>query len=249
MDSILSHDVGTSPLGRIAPAMGFVRSAERWAIRNSSLVMTITPRMADHVRQIAPGKSLAVVPDIPLPNPEGGPDPDRVRSQLPADLIDGRKLIVYTGSSANYQGLDLLISAIPKVTDRYPNTAFLVIGGESSDLCRLRQQSEKMGIVNNPLFLGKKPPEEIPHFLSLADILVSPRRSGMNPPAKIYTYMQCGKPMVVTDIPAHTAVLSQETAILTQTGADEFAEGIIWALAHPEEARRGPPRPVNWSVR
>lgn len=235
MDSVLSHDVGSSVLGKLRPAMAFVRSAERWAIRNSDLVLTITPAMADHVKSIDPTKKIAVVPDIPQPLPEGGLKPEYAREQLPIGFAEEKQIIIYTGSTAEYQGLDLLISAMPQVNARYRSTVLLVVGGEDSDIHRLQQQALQLG-VHNLAFLGKRPPEDIPHFLDMADVLVSPRRNGVNPPAKLYTYMQSGKPIVATNIPAHTAILNNSTAILTPTTVDGFAEGIIHALTHPCES-------------
>jgi glycosyltransferase involved in cell wall biosynthesis len=236
MDSILSHDAAESSLGKFPPASKFIRMAERWAVKSSSLVMTITTAMADHVRSIAPSKPIAIVPDVPLPIPEGGIDTARALAQLPSGFVDGKRVIIYAGSSAEYQGLDLLVSAMPHVLKSLPNAVLLVIGGEPSDLTSLEKRAEELEIVNNVLFMGKKAPEEIPHFLGLADVLVSPRRSGINPPAKIYTYMQSGKPVVASDIPAHTAVLNERSAVMVTANRDDIAEGILWVFAHPEDA-------------
>lgn len=230
MDSIMSCEIASSPLRWFPPATWMMRAMERWAIRRSALVMTICDAMAQYVRQAAPDKRVAVIPDVPVTPQTGGPDPARARAQVPSEFLRDRRLIVYTGSLAGYQGMDLLISAMPEVVARHPEAALLVVGGDDKSIARLTRQAESTKVVSHILFLGKRPPEQVPDFLVLADILVSPRRGGINPPGKIYTYMQSGRPIVATRIPAHTAVLDEDTAALTEPTSDGLADGICWAL-------------------
>ena len=231
MDSVMSHEIENSPVGKFPFAARLVRAVEHWAIRKSALVVTISDSMVDYVRKVDPSKAAVVVPDVPIPFPSGGPDITRARAQLPSQLLD-KKILLYAGSFANYQGLDLLISAMPKVTANNPKAALVIIGGDDKSIKRLS------GTAKNIHFTGKKPPEQIPDFLAAADVLMSPRRGGINPPAKIYTYMQSGKPIVATDIPAHTTVLDRNSATLVEPKPDGIADGILHILAHPEEANQ-----------
>jgi glycosyltransferase involved in cell wall biosynthesis len=119
-----------------------------------------------------------------------------------------------------------------------PSAILVIAGGSGEEIARLSRVAEKTGVKESILFLGKVPPEEIPHLLTVADVLVSPRAGGMNPPAKIYTYMQSGRPVVATDIPAHSSVTGRSAARLTSVEPQGIAEGILWALLHPAEALR-----------
>jgi len=238
MDSVMSHEIARTAFGRLPGAARFVRAAERWAIKRSALVMTISESMADYVRQIDPSKDVAVVPDIPIRLPTGGPNPEAARAQLPVECVESRKIVMYTGSFAAYQGLDLLISAMARVAARVPEAVLVIVGGDEKATKRLAGAAQSAGVMQNLVLVGKKLPGQIPDFLSAADVLISPRRGGINPPAKIYTYMQSGKPIVATDIPAHTTVLSRDAAILVEPSPDGIAEGIVWILAHSEEAAR-----------
>ena len=236
MDSVMSHEIARSALGKFPPAAWLVRAAERLAIRNAALVVTISDSMAEYVRRIDPSKDVVIVPDIPI-SIEGA-DANRARAQMPYELVANRKIIMYAGSLANYQGLDLLVSAMARVIARSPEVLLVIVGGDEKGIRRLAALAEGAGVIHDLLFMGKKPPDQIPDFLSAADVLVSPRRGGLNPPAKIYTYMQSGKPIVATDIPAHTTVLGRDAAVLVEVTPEGIAEGILWALAHPEEAAR-----------
>lgn len=236
MDSVLSHEIAGSPIGKFPPVVWFVRAVENWAIRKAALVVTISDSMAAYVRQIDPLKDIAVVPDTPVPMPAATDrDATRATAQMPYEF-HGRKLILYTGSLAGYQGLDLLISAMASVTANTPEAVLVIIGGDEQGIRRLSKLAKTDGVMGNLLFMGKKPLDQIPDFLSAADVLVSPRRGGINPPAKIYTYMQSGKPIVATDVPAHTTVIGRDAAVLVKATSEGIAEGILWVFAHPGEA-------------
>jgi len=68
---------------------------------------------------------------------------------------------------------------------------------------------------------------EIPAFIAMADILVSPRIFGTNIPLKIYTYLKSGKPIIATNIMAHTQVLDKKVSILAEPDPKSFAKEII----------------------
>jgi glycosyltransferase involved in cell wall biosynthesis len=53
----------------------------------------------------------------------------------------------------------------------------------------------------------------------------------------VYSYLHAGKPIVATDINAHTQVLTPETAILVEPNKDAFARGILELLDDPQLAR------------
>ena len=238
MDSVMSYEVANSKFGKLPLLVWLMRAVERWTIRNSALVMTICEAMAKEVYRIAPSKRVVIIPDVPIPSPPGGVNPDRARSNIPPRFVDGRKIIMYTGSLAGYQGMELLISAMKQVAAIMPEVALIVLGGDEKNIERLKRFGKTVGVMDNLLFMGKRSPEEIPDFLGAADVLASPRRGGINPPAKIYTYMQAGKPIVATNAPAHTAVLSSDAAFLVDPEPGAIATGILDAFSNPEEAKR-----------
>lgn len=228
MDSVMSHDAAASWVGRLPLAIGALSRAERWAVRNAAMVLTISDSMADFVKRIDPKKNIGIAPDVPLPLPAGGMDKDRALVEMPPEAR-GKRIVLYTGSLAGYQGLDLLIEAARDM----PEALFVIVGGDEKGISRLK----KIPGVGNTVFMGKKPAEEVPHYLAAADVLVSPRRSGVNPPYKIYTYMQAGIPIVATDIPAHTTVLDKSMAELVPVTPEGLAAGIGRVFAEPVVAR------------
>jgi glycosyltransferase involved in cell wall biosynthesis len=86
------------------------------------------------------------------------------------------------------------------------------------------------------VFIKKVPPSQIPLYVSLSDILVSPRLSGTNTPLKIYSFLKSGKPIVATNLWTHTQVLDETISILVAPEPKSLAQGLSFAL-HSDEAR------------
>ena len=73
--------------------------------------------------------------------------------------------------------------------------------------------------------------------MTLADVLITPRNRGTNPPMKIYAYMQSGRPIVSTNVPTHTQILDDQTAFLVNTDPESLAKGILDVLGNSDKAR------------
>jgi glycosyltransferase involved in cell wall biosynthesis len=93
-----------------------------------------------------------------------------------------------------------------------------------------------MNLQDNVLFLDVVSPAESMVFLAFAAVLISPRLDGTTTPLKIYSYLHANKPIVATNIPAHTQVLNPETAVLVSPNKEAFAEGILRLLHDPKLA-------------
>ncbi|MHB0999891.1 MAG: glycosyltransferase [Armatimonadota bacterium] len=238
MDSVMSHEISQSKIGNIPFMIPMARYIEHLAINKSSIIVTISDSMADFSKSIDHTKDIFVVPDVPILPDSEGPKPERAREQLPPNLREGHNLILYTGSLANYQGLDMLISAMRSVINTAPEAVLVIVGGDLADIERLKAATGSADMIDNLIFLGKKPSEQIPDFLSMADILVSPRRGGINPPAKIYTYMLSNRPIVATDVPANSSVLGDDGAFLVTPTPEGLADGILEAIKDSETAQK-----------
>jgi glycosyltransferase involved in cell wall biosynthesis len=150
---------------------------------------------------------------------------------------NGAVIVLYAGTFEPYQGLDLLIEASQPVLSRHDNVRFLVVGGKPEQVAQYQEKAARLGVSGKFIFTGQRPPEEIPLFMRLADLLVSPRVAGNNTPLKIYSYLRSGIPIVATDHLTHTQVLNAEVSVLTDCTPPAFANGILRVLedrAHGE---------------
>ena len=81
------------------------------------------------------------------------------------------------------------------------------------------------------------PIDELAFFMNKANVLISTRTIGNNPPLKIYDYLGAGKPIVATNINAHTQILNDDIAVLVDPGPEFIAEGIISLIDNPSYAK------------
>jgi glycosyltransferase involved in cell wall biosynthesis len=137
----------------------------------------------------------------------------------------------YSGNFEPYQGVERLVDA----ASRLPDLQVVLMGGETAEIEALKRRAAQGGAPC--VFAGKRPPSDLPVFLALADVLVSPRIQGENTPFKVYTYLASGKPLVATRIPTHTQLLDDSVSFLVEPTAEGLATGIRQALGAPEEAR------------
>jgi glycosyltransferase involved in cell wall biosynthesis len=206
---------------------------ERMMIRRSRVVIVICPSLEETVRGIDAGARTVLIENAPgsaedQANPAAAA---AVRQSL--GVGEQTPIVLYTGTFEAYQGLDLLFDAMAIVAAARSDVRLVLAGGKPDQVARAREQAHAAGIGDVTVFAGERPAAEIPAYLLAADVLVSPRSRGTNTPLKIYQYLRSGKPIVATRLLTHTQVLGDDTAVLTGTSKEAFADGILAALNDP----------------
>jgi glycosyltransferase involved in cell wall biosynthesis len=178
------------------------------------------------------------VRDIPGDAVLRPPDPKEVEAIRDELGLRGRRLAVYTGNFDRRQGAELLVEAMPEVIARCPDALLLLVGGDPEQVAVLRDLAAARGVGASVRAIGKRPLEQMPEFMALADVLVSPRLEPLVTPLKIYAYMASGRPVVATDFPTHTDVLDSTAARLVAPTAMGLAEGIVAVLQDPASGEK-----------
>lgn len=213
------------------------RWVERVCVRGACAVVAISPAVARAARTAWPAaRCIELTNYFELDGAADTSDGDaiRIRHQIAAH----EKLIVYTGSFVALQALDLLLEAFPRVLAAVPTARLLLVGGAEPELSELRALAQRLGVADQVLFEPLRPQEEIPAYLAAADVLVSPRVQGINPPGKLLSYLASGRPVVATDTLVHNQFLTRECALLTRPDAVGLADGLTLALTDPALAAR-----------
>lgn len=155
-------------------------------------------------------------------------DKERISSfKLSHPEFRGKHIVLYTGTFELYQGLELLLASMELVVQNNKDTILVLAGGRQSQIDDLRESAEKIGIDSNIYFAGSLPIEELASYMHIANVLVSTRTIGNNPPLKIYDYLRVGKPIVATNINAHTQILNEDIAVLVDPRPESIAKGIV----------------------
>jgi glycosyltransferase involved in cell wall biosynthesis len=165
-------------------------------------------------------------------------DPDRpATGWLKQQLDTTRPLLMYVGNLEAYQGVDLLLAAFRLAVRDGADVDLVIAGGSDEDIARYRQRIAAMQLSGRAHLLGRWPAAKLDELLAEADILTAPRIKGINTPMKVFPYMHSGRPVLVTDLPTHSQVLTPQVAALAPAEPHGFAQAII-RLSRDEAYRR-----------
>lgn len=145
-------------------------------------------------------------------------------------------VVIFTGLLTPYQGIDLLLEAIPIVRGEVPSVKFLMIGYPNEDI--YRQKARALRVDDSVHFTGRIPHEELPRYLSLADVAVSPKISTSEANLKLLLYLAMGLPTVVFDNPANREILGDLGIYARPGDATSLAEALIGILQDQSRARQ-----------
>lgn len=236
MHSSLPRQITEWDFSRSKLVVGFFRWVERFILRRSLAVVAISPGLAEAARRVAPDvRVVTIVNKFALDGEAGPTDVATIREEL--GLTPGQPVVLYTGSFVKLQALDLLVKGIPAVAAKVPDVKFVLVGGRPAEIDELRRLGETVGAAAHLILLPERPQAEMPAFMAAASVLVSPRVRGINPPGKLFSYLNSGRPIVATDCEVHTQFLTPRCAILTAPDAESFALGVIQALTDEPQTR------------
>ncbi len=232
MHSLLSEQMLNYGVPFAGLAAAAVRRVEKWVFARTDLVIAVCETLRDVVPA---GVPCAVVHNTDLPLQKeafGGEGETAVPSK------EGRFTVVYTGSMGVQQDLWLLVEAACVLAEQgNRDVVFVLAGGTEVERMQMRRRVDKKSVGNFFHLLPPMGPVPLKRLLENADVLVSPRVQGRNVPLKIYSYLRAGRPLVVTDTPAHRTVVDDTCAVLVPPVAGALAEA-LQRLASDERLRR-----------
>lgn len=234
-DAAVDH--GTTQEGSLRYRL--TRQMETGALKRADHVFTICEGLRSDIvaRGIAADK-VTVIPnavDIEAFDPGGQPD-EALKAKLG---LANAAVIGFIGSFYAYEGLDLLLEAMPSVLQRQPNARVLLVGGGPQDAA-LKAQAAALGLADKVVFTGRVPHSEVQRYYDLVDVLAYPRHSmrltELVTPLKPLEAMAQGRVLVASDVGGHKELIRDgETGRLFQAGsAAALADALAGLLAHRE---------------
>ena len=233
MHSSLPRQFANFRFGNWWPLVKTFERLERWVLRSCFAVITVGYDLEAHVRRINPNARQVRLENLPVHAAELPTSAETVAALRARLQLEQRLCIVYTGTLEAYQGLDLLLDCARLVAGREPSSLFLWVGGRPDQVRHWRRLVSRNNLQDHVWLTGSVPVAAALAYVEAADIVVSPRREGTSIPLKIYTYLQAGKPVVATRSPAHTQVLTADTAVLVEPTSEGLASGILHLVADP----------------
>lgn len=238
MHSDLSQQIVSSDFIKNRWLIRGVEAIQSWIVRNADAVLAICPDIEHAARRMSPQTPIYMIENVAIDEDLPARGYDEV-AQLRQQLVLGNEpLLLYTGTLESYQGIDLLLQSVTRVKQERPDVRYLLVGGRAEQIEHYRAMAQQLGVGDCIQFVGKRPTEEMPRYMALADVLLSPRSKGTNTPLKLYTYLRAGKPILATNILSHTQMLHEGIAQLVPPTAEGLAQGTLELLRNPQEARK-----------
>lgn len=239
MHSSLPQQLGNFKFSKSKALIGLFEKLERNTIEKSAGVITICPELQDYVEKHFPDQTSILIENV-ADNSIVFPPTDSKEQEIKQQYsLNGEKIVLYYGTFEAYQGIDMFIESAAELTKKRPDDVrFLMVGGSDRQVDLYKSQAKKLGVDNKFTFTGFVQPDEIPSFISLSDVLVSPRLKGTNSPLKIYSYLRSGKPIVATRHITHTQILSDSVSVLAEPNPTDFADGILSILDDQDKQRQ-----------
>jgi glycosyltransferase involved in cell wall biosynthesis len=162
---------------------------------------------------------------------------DRITSAQSVGTSEGiavdEAVILYVGRFSAEKNLQTLLRALARVLRRPATRAVFCGDGPLRD--EIERLATDLGIRDRTAFLGSV--SNVWSWMKRADVLVTVSRFEGNPNV-VLEAAAAGLPIVASEIPAHRAVLLQDTARFVDANSSEhIAVAIEAVLSQPEEAR------------
>ncbi|NND91353.1 MAG: glycosyltransferase [Granulosicoccus sp.] len=229
MQSSLPEQLESHPVfGRDSPQQ-LLKALERYMLHKAHLV-ACSAGLLEYIRRVAPGTRASewryVAEQLQVPPPIE--TLQALRSSLGID--NDHPVVLYAGNFEHYQGLTLLVKAIPEMICSMPDVKVVLVGKTQQD--RLEPVSDVTELVRQGhlIIVDRQSREQVFDYLAMADVLVSPRLYGNNLPLKLFTYMAAKKAIVATDIAAHRALLEENRGLLVDLSPSSIARGVVTLL-------------------
>lgn len=186
------------------------RALETRAIRQAGHVFTICEGLrSDIVARGVPSAKVTVIPnavDVQGFQLAQAPEP-----ALQARWgLQGRTVVGFIGSFYAYEGLDLLVAALPHLLKSRPDIVLLLVGGGPQDAA-LKAQAQALGLSDHVVFTGRVPHAEVNRYYDLIDVLAYPRHSmrltELVTPLKPLEAMAQGHLFVASDVGGHKELI------------------------------------------
>ena len=217
------------------------KAIAKWTLKHTAMVTSVTPTFLPELAALGvPEEKRCLIPNGV--DPEVFPPPTRkqlVELQNKLSIPEGQRVIFALGRIVLKKGFDTLIRAVPYVREKCLQTT-VIIGGDGSDLARLKALAVEQGVSDIIRFTGTINRLEVPTYFYLCDLfvlpaIVDPKGNMDGCPIVILEAMACGKPVVSSEISGIPIIVQNgKTGLLVEEKNPEtLAAAIVSLLKNP----------------
>jgi len=147
----------------------------------------------------------------------------------------GKKMVVFAGNLAPYQGIEYLLKAFREVLNRRQDVRLLIVSDSPFDMYERMVDTLE---IRNSIHLVGGTFNKLPTYLANADIAVNPRTSCDGIPQKLLNYMAAGKAIVSFEGSMGPLEHGKTGWVVEDGNCYAFAEAILCLLDDSTLARR-----------
>jgi len=226
----------------------FTSQLNALALKRATSILALSSELVHIMRSLynIPKSRFIIVPNgVDTKMFECASENQRVREKLG---LQKKKVLLYMGSVEppyRKDGVKFLMSVMPQVTAKVPNVTFVIVGSMSKAVRQdLTGLASSLGIENSMVFVETVPHEDMPLYISAADVCIGPLCPSLetygSTPRKVLEYLSCGKPVVVSRGGISSDMIeSLRTGVVVNYGdRDALASRIVELLRDSAFARK-----------
>jgi len=201
----------------------------------TELLIIMTKHLMDHYRQFT-NPDRAKFLHLPM-------TVDLKRFDIQRNPVD--RYIAYCGSSSFVKdGVDILIKSFSVITSKYPGVKLKIAAFMEADGLKMLTLIKELQLQDKVEYVGELLRDEIPAFITNAELLVLPRPESKQSqggfPTKLGEYLATGNPVCVTNVgEIFTYLADNESAFMVESGCvDSLVLSLDKALSDPANAKR-----------
>ena len=177
--------------------------------------------------------------------PNGYSPQDFTTTPLP-DWSHPKPTLLYIGTLADWQGLDLVLQALPTIISKRSVLLRIIGRGRSRQRKSLAKQIRKLGLEEFVSLEAAIPPHSVPQIVSAAHLCLAPLSLNDRNitqgccPIKIIEYMASARPIVAANLPVVRELLREDQDGLLFTPGDpgDLARQVLKLLENRELAEQ-----------
>ena len=193
----------------------------------------------DYIASLGLSRSLITV----IPN--GVSPSDFSPSPLPSR--GGRvPVLLYVGTLADWQGLEVVIRALPRILEQRLVQLRIVGRGRSRQRKMLMKHIRKLGVEGSVLIQPAVPHHEVPALIAESDICLAPL--GLNDrnvtqgacPIKVLEYMASSRPLIASNMPIVRELVREDVdgLLFSPDDPEDLARKVLMLLKDVELSKR-----------
>ncbi|MDF1831592.1 MAG: glycosyltransferase, exosortase A system-associated [Porticoccaceae bacterium] len=235
-DAAVDH--GTSNEGGLRYRM--TKALETYVFRHANAVTTICEGLRGDIisRGIAANKVKVIPNAVDIERFTFGVEADNdLRKTL---HLDGKKVLGFIGSFYAYEGLPLLLDAMPTMIKHSPDIRLLLVGGGPQEAL-IKKKVTELDLENEVIFTGRVPHDQVQAYYNQVDVFVYPRLAmrltNLVTPLKPLEAMAQGRLVVASDVGGHKELIrDRHNGYLFKAGdVDDLAQTVTGLLSEEEK--------------